>query len=88
MENLKILILKNDAVIASEVCEVIGADLGEPNCKLTNPCIMKQNHSGEQYFEPWPPFTDQKEIKISSDSIFKIVDPKPDIVELYLKAIK
>lgn len=88
MENLKILILKNDAVIASEVYEVVDADLGEPNCKLINPCVMKQYNSGEQYFEPWPPVTDQREIKISSDCIFTIVDPKPDIVELYLKAIK
>jgi hypothetical protein len=36
----------------------------------------------------WPVFTDQKELMIHSDSIFTIVDPKPDQIELYLKTIK
>jgi hypothetical protein len=87
MQNLKVLILKNDAVIVSEIHEVAGADLGEPDCKLVNPCILKQE-LGKQYMEQWPPFTVQREIKIHSDSIFTIVDPKPDLIELYLKAIQ
>lgn len=88
MTNLKVLILKNDAVLVTEVHEVPEADVGEPDCKLVNPCILKQNVDGEQYFEKWPSFTDQREFKIHSDSIFTIVDPKLDIIELYLKAIK
>lgn len=88
MQNLKILILKNDAILASEVCEVIGYELGEPDCRLINPCVLKSNHDGVAYFEIWPKYTDQRELIIHSDSIFTIVDPKPEYIELYLKAIK
>lgn len=91
MENLKVLILKNDAILVTEIQEVGGADLGEPDCKLINPCILKEGIKQmpeSQYLEPWPSVTNQRELKIHSDSIFTIVDPKPDLIELYLKAIK
>lgn len=88
MENLKILVLKNDAILVSEVQEVPGADLGEPDCKLINPVQMLVSDSTTYEMRRWPVFTDQKELKIHSDSIFTIVDPKPDQIELYLKTIK
>lgn len=88
MKNLKILILKNDSILVSEVDEVPEADIGEPDCKLINPCQMFVSNSTTYEMKRWPVFTDQTEIKIHSDSIFTIVDPKPDQVELYLKTIK
>ena len=39
---VKCLLLKNDAVLITEIVEV-GADIGEPNCKLTNPFVLKSN---------------------------------------------
>ena len=39
MQNLKILILKNDSILITEIDEVAG-ELGEPDCKLINPCQM------------------------------------------------
>jgi len=88
MQNLKILILKNDAVLMTEIHEVEGADLGEPDCKLVNPVQMLVSDSTTYDMRKWPVFTDQRELKIHSDSIFTIVDPKPDQIELYLKTIK
>jgi hypothetical protein len=87
MQNLKILILKNDAILISEVHEV-DAELGDPNCKLVNPCQMLVSDSNNYDMRKWPVFTDQKEIMINSDSIFTIIDPKVDQIELYLKTIK
>lgn len=87
MQNLKILILKNDAILISEVHEVQG-ELGEPDCKLVNPCQMRVSDETTYDMKKWPVFTDQKELMIHSDSIFTIVDPKPDQIELYLKTIK
>jgi hypothetical protein len=72
----------------SEIHEVSGADLGEPDCKLVNPVQMLVSDSNDYEMIRWPTFTDQRELKIHSDSIFTIVDPKPDQIELYLKTIK
>jgi hypothetical protein len=88
MQNLKILILKNDSILVSEVHEVEGADIGEPDCKLVNPVQMFVSDSSNYTMKRWPCFTDQREIKIHSDSIFTIVDPKPDQIEIYLNTIK
>lgn len=87
MENLKILILKNDSILVTEVHEV-DAELGDPNCKLVNPCQMFVSDATTYEMRKWPVFTDQRELMIHSDSIFTIIDPKPDQIELYLKTIK
>jgi hypothetical protein len=88
MQNLKILLLKTDTILVTEVHEVEGSDMGEPDCKLVNPCSMQKDAGGAYYMTKWPDYSDQKELKIHSDSILTIVDPKPDQIELYLKAIK
>jgi hypothetical protein len=87
MQNLKILILKNDTILITEVHE-IETELGGPDCKLVNPCQMIVSDEAVYDMRKWPVFTDQKELMIHSDSIFTIVDPKPDQIELYLKTIK
>lgn len=87
MQNLKILILKNDAILISEVHEM-ETELGGPDCKLVNPVQMLVSNSDTYDMRRWPVFTDQRELMIHSDSIFTIVDPKPDQIELYLKTIK
>jgi hypothetical protein len=87
MQNLKILLLKNDTILVTEIHEV-ESELGEPDCKLVNPCQMFVSDATTYDMRRWPVFTDQRELKIHSDSIFTIVDPKPDQIEKYLKAIK
>ena len=87
MENLKILILKNEKILITEVHEVDG-ELGEPDCKLVNPCQMFVSNDSNYDMRIWPCFTNQRELKIHSDSIFTIVDPKPDQIKLYLETIK
>lgn len=87
MKNLKILILKNDTILITEIDEV-DSELGEPDCKLINPCAMFISDASSYYMKKWPVFVDQREIMIHSDSILTIVDPKPDQIELYLKTIK
>ena len=84
---VKCLLLKNNQVIVTEIVEV-ESELGEPDCKLVNPCQMFVSDATTYDMRRWPVFTDQRELKIHSDSIFTIVDPKPDQIEKYLKAIK
>lgn len=82
-KNLKCLLLKDNNVILISEIEEQSAELGEPDCKLINPC--RYNTDGS--IERWPQITDQKEILIHSDSILTIVDPTKELIENYTKVI-
>ena len=85
---VKCLLLKNDLIVISEIVEVAG-ELGEPDCKLTNPFMMvKQKENYSYTLETWLDFTDQNEIMIHSDSILTLVDPTPDLLSKYFDLIK
>ena len=85
---VKCLLLKNDLIVISEIVEVAG-ELGEPDCKLTNPFRMvKQKETDSYTLEPWLDFTNQNEIMIHSDSILTLVDPTPDLLSKYFDLIK
>lgn len=85
---VKCLLLKNDLIVISEIVEVAG-ELGEPDCKLTNPFRMvKQKETDSYTLETWLDFTDQNEIMIHSDSILTLVDPTPDLLSKYFDLIK
>jgi hypothetical protein len=83
-KQVKCLLLKVDTVLITEIVEV-GSELGEPDCKLINPYILKKGIAGDYYLEPWLDFTNQKELMIHSDSILTIADPTPKIIEKYLE---
>jgi hypothetical protein len=83
-KQVKCLLLKIDTVLITEIVEV-GSELGEPDCKLINPYILKKGIAGDYYLEPWLDFTNQKELMIHSDSILTIADPTPKIIEKYLE---
>jgi len=83
-KQVKCLLLKVDTVLITEINEV-GSELGEPDCKLINPYVLKKGNSDDYYLEPWLDFTNQKELMIHSDSILTIADPTDKIVEKYLE---
>lgn len=85
MENtIKCLLLKNNSIIISEIVEVV-SELGEPDCKLINPYVLKKSISGEYFLEWWLDFSEQNELMMHSDSILTIVDPKLEILKKYLE---
>ena len=79
---IKCLVLKIGITLISEMTEV-GADVGEPDCQLTNPFRI----TDEAVFVRWPMVTDQRTLMIHSDSILTIVDPSEDIMKEYKEAI-
>ena len=84
-KQVKCLLLKVDTVLITEIVEV-GSELGEPDCKLINPYILKKGITNDYYLETWlNNVTDQKELMIHSDSILTIVDPKAEVIEKYLE---
>ena len=84
----------NNRILLSEI-EEVGAEVGEPDCKLTNPVILKTTEEkitveeGQVLMTPWlKSFTRTNEFMISSDKILTIADPTADILEKYEDLIK
>ena len=82
---VKCLLLKNNTVLITEIVEV-GADIGEPDCKLTKPFVLRKQ-SEEYYLEPWIDFSPQTDYMISSESILTLADPTPDLLSKYFEMI-
>ena len=80
---IKVILLTNRLLLVSEIVE-IGADIGEPDCKLMNPYEISE----ENVLVPWMmDNTDQIEFMISSDKIITIADPNSDLLDKYLEKI-
>ncbi len=74
----------NQQKLVSQI-EEVGADIGEPDCKLVEPYILGENDT----LSPWlVEFTNQNEFMISSDKILTLVDPKPTLLEKYENLLK
>jgi len=80
---LQVLLLKNETVLIADV-EEVGSDIGEPDCKLTNPYKVEDGMK----LTPWPPYTDQNIIMMSSDSILTIVRPSVKLEGVYTAEVK
>ena len=80
-KTIKLILLTNSERLISEIIEV-GADIGEPDCKLIRPHEIWAEHN----LCPWmKDDTDQTEFMISSDKIITITDPNSDLLEKYLE---
>ena len=94
MSQIKIIVLMNNKVLVSKI-EEVGAEVGEPDCKLIDPVILKTTEEkitveeGQVLMTPWlQSFTRTVEFMISSDKILTIADPTADIHEKYEDLIK
>ena len=83
-KKIKAIVLTNNKVLVSHIDEV-GADVGEPDCKLTNPYILKDDGT----MEPWLLSVSRQDIfMISSDKILTLTEPMPTLVEKYEELTK
>ena len=80
---IKCLLLDVDNVIISQI-EEVGADIGEPDCKLINPYLFESIDE----MKPWPKATNQTELMIRSDSILTMADPTKAVIDRYLELTK
>jgi hypothetical protein len=83
----KIIFLLSNQILISQI-EEVGADIGEPDCKLIKPFIVKD--SGQQkVLEPFLcGYTKQDTFMMSSDKILTLADPTPTLLEKYEDLIK
>ena len=81
---IKLIILVNQQQLVSQI-EEIGADIGQPDCKLTEPFIVGDNNT----LSPWlVDVTSENVFMLSSDKILTLVDPKPTLLEKYQYLLK
>ncbi len=77
----KIVTLMNQQLLISEIAEIAAVVPGEPDCKLINPFIIKENN----VLEPWLlNVTKDDNFMMSSDKILTLLDPTPTLLEKYI----
>jgi len=90
MKMTKLLVLLNNQILISRIEEVT-SELGEPDCKLIDPFIVKDNPIAEnqKILEPFlSGYTKENTFMMSSDKILTLADPTPTLIEKYQDLIK
>ena len=81
---VKVILLTNSERLISEI-EEVGAEIGEPDCKLINPMEIWESNN----LAPWMmEHTMQDTCMISSDKIITLADPMPTLLEKHLEQTK
>ena len=85
MENLvKIMQITNGERLISKI-EEVGADIGEPDCKLIDPMEICEGNM----LSPWMiDYSMQDTFMISSEKIITLADPLPTLLEKYFETTK
>ena len=74
----------NNLILITQI-EEVGADIGEPDCKLVNPFIITKDKTLEPFLCD---YTKQNTFMMSSEKILTLVDPTPTLLEKYEDLIK
>ena len=84
---IKVIALMNNLILISQI-EEVGVDIGEPDCKLIKPFVVKKELTMNT-LEPFLcGYTKQDIFMISSDKILSLADPTPTLLEKYEDLIK
>jgi len=81
---VKIIALTNNLILVSQI-EEVGADIGEPDCRLIKPFVVKSDQTLEPFLCG---YTKQDTFMINSDKIITLTDPTPTLREKYDDLIK
>ena len=80
-KTVKIVRLMTNQTLISEIAEIAAVVPGEPDCKLINPFVVKEDN----VLEPWLLNVTKDDIfMMSSDKILTLIDPTPTLLEKYL----
>ncbi len=81
---IQVLYLTNNLRLVSQIDEVL-ADIGQPDCKLINPCVIDKDGKLTKWMSN---LTDNTEMFMSSDKILTLVDPNQKILDDYVNIIQ
>ena len=84
-KTVKILALTNQQTLISEIVEVAAMDIGDPDCKLVTPFVVKEDGTLEPYLLS---VTQNDTFMMSSDKILTMCDPTPTLLEKYIDLTK
>jgi hypothetical protein len=84
---IKVIALTNNLILISQI-EEIGADIGEPDCKLIKPFVVRKELTMNTLDPFLCGYTKQDTFMISSDKIVTLADPTPTLLEKYEDLIK
>ena len=82
-KNIQCIIFLNNLILVAEVVEIMN-EIGEPDCKLINPCKVIKNND-DYILEPWLDCTNQNEIMLRSADALTFVEPKGNILDKYIE---
>ena len=77
---IKCVLVNVDDLLISEI-EEIDAEIGQPNCKLTNPVVFESLEK----MKPLVEASRSTEFMIRSDDILTIADPTQEVINRYLE---
>jgi len=81
---VKILALTNKMTLISQI-EEVGADIGQPDCKLVNPFMVDESKTMVPFLNG---LTRDETFMMSSEKILTLADPTPTLLEKYEDLIK
>ena len=81
---IQVLYLTNNLRLISQINEVL-ADIGQPDCKLINPCVIDKDGKLTKWMSN---LTDNTELFMSSDKILTLVDPNQKLLDDYVNIIQ
>ena len=85
---VRVIALTNNHYIISQVDEVSTEDIGQPDCKLTNPYVVN-TESDKTVLEPFMMnLTRDDTFMMGSDKILTLAIPTPTLLEQYLNLIE
>ena len=82
---VKVLVLTNNEILVSQIEEVAPLDIGDPNCKLIEPFLVKEDDTLSPRLID---VTNDNEFMMCSDKILTLVEAKPTLLEKYQNLIK
>ena len=81
---VKVISLTNNQNLITQI-EEVPSELGEPDCKLIKPFVIKSDKSLEPFLMD---VTNETVLMMSSDKILTLVEPLPTLLEKYQSLTK
>ena len=84
---VQVLYLTNNLILIAEIDEVL-ADIGQPDCKIINPCLIHGGSEDTHILTKWmSDLTPNTEMFMSSEKILTLVDPTTKLLNDYFETI-
>tara|TARA_B100000925_G_scaffold255441_1_gene208808 strand:- start:228 stop:482 length:255 start_codon:yes stop_codon:yes gene_type:complete len=77
---IKCILVDVDNLLISEI-EEVDAEVGQPNCKLTNPYVFKSLDD----MQPLVKVSNTNEYMMRAEDILTIADPTQEVIDKYIE---